>query len=227
MGRIQMNKEIKKPRKNELTSLSRFKAVVIGASAGGIDALGEILPRLPKTYPLPIIIVLHIPGDQPSLLSELFGSKTKLRVKDADEKEAIQPGTIYFACPGYHLLVERDLTLSLSQEDPVQYARPSIDVLFESAADAFGSNLVGVLLTGANQDGAEGLKRIQEAGGLALIQDPATAQVRSMPEAACALLSPSVEQILSLDEIAHLLLRLKGSDGILLASQEKTGTNAL
>ena len=218
-----MNKEIKK----EITDMGRFKAVVIGASAGGIDALGEILPRLPKTYPLPILIVLHIPGDQASLLSELFGSKTKLRVKDADEKEAIQPGTIYFACPGYHLLVERDLTLSLSQEDPVQYARPSIDVLFESAADAFGSHLVGVLLTGANQDGAEGLKRIQEAGGLALIQDPATAQVRSMPEAACALLSPSVEQILSLDEIARFLLRLKGGDGVLLTSKEKMGTNAL
>ena len=218
-----MNKEIKK----DLTSLGRFKAVVIGASAGGIDALTEILPRLPKTYPIPIIIVLHIPGTQPSFLSEIFGSKTELRVKDADEKEAIQPGTIYFACPDYHLLVERDLTFSLSQEDPVQYARPSIDVLFESAADAFGSHLVGVLLTGANQDGAQGLKRIQEAGGLALIQDPATAQVRSMPEAACALLSPSVEQILSLDEIARFLLRLNGGNSALLASQEKAGTNTL
>jgi two-component system, chemotaxis family, protein-glutamate methylesterase/glutaminase len=191
----------------------RFKAVVIGASAGGVHALGEILPRLPKNYPLPIIIVLHLPGDQPSLLAEIFGSKTELRVKDADEKESLQPGTIYFACPGYHLLVERDLTLSLSQEDPVQYARPSIDVLFESAAVVLGRHLVGVLLTGANQDGAEGLKRIQEAGGLALIQDPATAQVRAMPEAACALLSPSVEQILSLDEIARFLLGLKGDDG--------------
>ncbi len=207
-----MNKEIKEPRKNELTDVDRFKAVVIGASAGGINALAEILPRLPKTYSLPIIIVLHIPGDRPSLLSELFGSKTELRVKDADEKESIQPGTIYFASPGYHLLVERDLTFSLSQEDPVQYARPSIDVLFESAADAFGSHLVGVLLTGANQDGAEGLRKIQEAGGLALIQDPATAQVRSMPEAARALLSPSIEQILSLDEIARFLLSLKGGD---------------
>ena len=199
-----MNKEIK----NELTSLGRFKAVVIGASAGGIAALSEILPSLPKSYPLPIIIVLHLPGDQPSLLAELFGSKTELRVKDADEKEAIQPGTVYFAPPDYHLLVERDLTFSFSQEDPVQYARPSIDVLFESAADAYESQLIGVLLTGANHDGAEGLKRIQESGGLALIQDPATAQVRSMPEAACALLSPSAEQILSLDEIARFLLRL-------------------
>jgi len=185
------------------------KAVVIGASAGGIDALAEILPRLPKTYPLPIIIVLHVPSDQPSYLSELFKSKTALRVKEADEKEVIQPGTIYFAPPGYHLLVERDLTFSLSQEDPVQYSRPSIDVLFESAAEAFGCHLIGVLLTGANQDGALGLKRIQESGGLAMIQDPATAQVRVMPEAGCALLSGSDVQILSLDEIVRLLLKFK------------------
>ena len=198
----------------QITDLGRFKAVVIGASAGGVDALGKLLPRLPKTYPLPIIIVLHIPGDQPSLLAELFGSKTEMRVKDADEKEIISPGTIYFASPGYHLLVERDLTFSLSQEDPVQFARPSIDVMFESAADAFGSHLIGVLLTGANQDGAEGLNQIHQAGGLALVQDPATAQVRAMPDAGCALLSTTInlddidEHILSLDEIGHLLLEL-------------------
>lgn len=197
---------------NKITDLDRFKAVVIGASAGGIDALSEILPHLPKTYPLPIIIVLHIPDKQPSHLSELFASKTELRVKDADEKEVIQPGTIYFAPPGYHLLVERDLTLSLSNEDPVQYSRPSIDVLFESAADAFESHLVGVLLTGANSDGSEGLKRIQELGGLALIQDPATAQMRDMPEAACTLLSATKEQILTLAEITNLLLSLKGAN---------------
>lgn len=199
--------------KNRPPDLGRFRAVVIGASAGGVDALAEILPKLPKTYPLPIIIVLHIPSDQPSLLAELFGSKTELLVKDADEKEAIQPGTIYFAPPDYHLLVERDRTFSLSQEDPVQFSRPSIDILFESAADAFGSHLIGVLLTGANQDGAEGLKRIQESGGLALVQDPATAQARAMPEAGCAALSASTEQILSLDEITRLLLRLKGGFG--------------
>ena len=199
----------------QIADLGRFKAVVIGASAGGVDALGEILPRLPKTYPLPIIIVLHIPGDQPSLLAELFGSKTELRVKDADEKEIISPGTIYFASPGYHLLVERDLTFSLSAEEPVQFARPSIDVLFESAADAIGSHLVGVLLTGANQDGAEGLKRIHQAGGLALIQDPATAQVRAMPDAGYALLATTINKndinkhILSLDEIGQLLLELR------------------
>ncbi len=174
----------------------------------------EALEQLAKV-PVPIIIVLHIPGDQPSLLAELFGSKTEMRVKDADEKEIISPGTIYFASPGYHLLVECDLSFSLSREDPVQYSRPSIDVLFESAADAFGSHLVGVLLTGANQDGAEGLKQIHQAGGLALVQDPATAQVRAMPDAGYALLSATInlndidEHILSLDEIGHLLMELR------------------
>jgi two-component system chemotaxis response regulator CheB len=211
----------------KITDLDRFKAVAIGASAGGIDALEKILPRFPKTYPLPIMIVLHIPGDQPSLLAEIFASKTELRVKDADEKETLRPGTVYFASPGYHLLVERDLTFSLSQEDPVQYARPSIDVLFESAADAFGPHLVGVLLTGANQDGAIGLNRIQKLGGLALIQDPATAQARAMPEAACKLLAASAEQILSLDEIASLLLRLKAAPKGEAITGTKPGTDAL
>ena len=196
--------------KRGATDLDGFKAVVIGASAGGIDALSEILPRLPKNYSLPIIVVLHIPGDKPSLLAEVFRSKIELRVKDADEKEKIQPGTVYFASPGYHLLVERDLTFSLSTEEPVHFARPSIDILFESAADAFGRDLVGVLLTGANHDGAVGLNRIQESGGLALVQNPVTAQSRAMPEAGRASLSATIDQTLSLDEIARLLLRLKG-----------------
>ena len=205
----------KNPMEQKITDLGRFKAVVIGASAGGVDALGEIIARLPKNFPLPIIIVLHIPGDRPSLLAELFGSTTQLRVKDADEKEILSPGTIYFASPNYHLLIERDLTFSLSQEEPVQYARPSIDVLFESAADAFGRHLIGVLLTGANQDGAEGLKRIHQTGGLALVQAPATAQFRAMPDAGYASLSSVINKndidkhILSLDEIGHLLLEFK------------------
>lgn len=197
----------------KFTELKQFKAVVIGASAGGIDALEEILPRLPRNYPVPIIIVLHIPPDQPSLLSELFASRTRLRVKDAVEKETLEAGTIYFAPPGYHLLIEQDMTFALTQEEPVQFSRPSIDILFESASDVFGKNLVGILLTGANRDGAAGLKRIQDTGGLTLIQDPATAQVQVMPEAASNLLSGSPgfnkkKQIISLDGITHFLLQL-------------------
>ncbi len=188
----------------------QFRAIAIGASAGGIDALRVFLPCLPKNYPLSIIIVLHIPADQPSMLVELFGAKSELRVKEAEEKERIQPGTIYFAPPGYHLLVERDFTFSLSTEEPVHFSRPSIDVLFETAADAFASQLVGILLSGANKDGADGLRRIQEADGLALVQDPATAQVRIMPEAGRVSLDASEEQILSLPEIAQFLLSLGG-----------------
>jgi len=202
--RVQMNKP-KTPGKNKLPS---YKADVIGASAGGIDALGKILPQLPKAYPLPIVIVLHVPADRPSFLSELFRAKTELQVKEAEEKETALPGTVYFAPPGYHLLLERDLTFSLSTEDPLNYARPAIDILFETASDALGSRLVGVLLTGANHDGAAGLKKIHEAGGLVLVQDPATAQSRTMPAAGCAAIAANEKQILSLDGIARKLLDL-------------------
>lgn len=188
--------------------LDRFQAVVIGASAGGIDAIGKILPHFPAAYPLPIVVVLHLRSDQPSHLAELFGSKTALRVKDAEEKEALKPGTVYLASPGYHLLVEHDLTFAFSQEAPVHFSRPSIDILFESAADALRQRLVGVLLTGANQDGAKGLQRIYRSGGLALIQDPATAQARAMPDAGCALLSATEAHILSLNDIACMLAQL-------------------
>ncbi len=187
----------------------QINAVVIGASAGGIEALQQILPRLPKGYHLPIVIVLHIPSGQRSYLSELFLTKTDMLVKEADEKEVIKSGTIYFAPPGYHLLIERDFTFSLSTEESVHYSRPSIDVLFESAAEAFGTHLLGILLTGASPDGAAGLKRIQDRGGVALIQNPDTALARVMPEAARSLLLPLSEQVLSLEEIVLLLLRLK------------------
>ena len=190
----------------ETEGLDKIKAIVIGASAGGIDALKKILPFLPKTYPLPIIIVLHIRADEPSYLSQIFATETGLLVKDADEKESVQSGTIYFAPPSYHLLIERDLTFSLSTEEPVKYSRPSIDVLFESAADAFGANLLGIILTGANSDGAEGLKRIRQRGGLAIIQDPESAQARSMPDAACEAVGSSNAKVLALDEIKDFLL---------------------
>lgn len=188
------------------TRPKRIEAIVIGASAGGIDALRIILPSLPDAYPFPVIIVLHLPADQPSLLSEIFAPKVLLRVKEADEKEPISAGTIYFAPPGYHLLIESNHTFSFSLELTVQFSRPSIDVLFETAADAYGKGLVGVLLTGANEDGAQGLKRIEEMGGLVLIQDPATAQMPTMPDA--GIRNTSAEHILSLVELRDFLARL-------------------
>lgn len=161
-------------------------AVVIGASAGAIDALGTILPALPASYPLPVLIVVHVPARRQSRLAELFSSRCPLTVKEAEDKESILPGTIYFAPSDYHLLVEPDFTLSLSSDEPVLYSRPAIDVLFQSAADAYGDGLTGIILTGANADGAAGLRAVHAAGGTALVQDPATAQGPAMPRAALA-----------------------------------------
>ncbi|WP_395397367.1 chemotaxis protein CheB [Novosphingobium sp. BL-8A] len=160
------------------------EAVVIGASAGAVQALLEILPALPETYPLPILIVVHIPPDRASALPDLFAARCRLPVKEAEDKEIALPGVVYFAPADYHLLVESGGSLALSVDDPVNYSRPAIDVLFESAADAFGAALAGIVLTGANHDGAAGLKAIAEAGGLAIVEDPASAASAAMPAAA-------------------------------------------
>ena len=132
------------------------EAIVIGASAGALEALSVILPALPATFDLPIFVVVHVPPDKKSILAELFDAKCKVKVREAEDKEPIAGGTVYFATADYHLLVEADKTLSLSNDEPVLYSRPSIDVLFESAADAYGPGLIALMLTGANQDGAQG-----------------------------------------------------------------------
>jgi len=182
-------------------------AVVIGTSAGGLAALSVLLGGLPATYRLPLLVVQHVPDSGPTQLAEIFRRKTGLRVKEADDKEAINGGTLYFAAPGYHLLVEADLTLSLSQDDAVHFSRPSIDVLFESAADAWNERVAGILLTGANEDGAAGLEMIARAGGLTVVQDPAEAEVPTMPLAALQRFAP--EHILPLRDIHRLLRELE------------------
>ena len=179
---------------------STIEAVVIGASAGALEALSQILPALPSDFKLPIFIVVHLPPTPESLLTEVFAAKCALPVKEAEDKEPIQPGTIYFAPPNYHLLVEPNRKLSLSSDEPVLFSRPSIDVLFESAADAYGDSLIGVILSGANNDGAQGLKRIIDAGGRGLVQDPASAEAAAMPQSALKL-SPAAKA-LSLRSIA-------------------------
>lgn len=183
----------------------KIEAIVIGASAGGIKALKKILTPLPESYPLPIIIVLHIPPGEISLLPEIFSYKLKLKVKEAEEKDSINAGTVYFAPPGRHLLIKENKIFSLSIEDRVHFSRPSIDVLFKSAADSYGESLVGILLTGANQDGALGLKKIKETGGIAIVQNPISAEISVMPAAGMSYVSP--ECVLSLDEIADFLLK--------------------
>jgi two-component system chemotaxis response regulator CheB len=185
----------------------RVKAVVIGASAGGVEALGALLPSLPAGCGLPVFCILHLPGDRESRLAELFGERLPLPVREAADKEAIEPGTVYFAGAGYHLSVEKDFTFSLSCEPPVHFARPSIDVLMESSADAYGAGLVGILLTGANHDGAAGMARIHANGGLTVVQDPADAQVATMPKSAIDRFSPHL--ILPLARIGALLPMLE------------------
>lgn len=184
----------------------RIDAVVIGASAGGFEAMLAVLKGLPSTYPMPLVAVLHLPDNHDSRLAELFDYRLELRVREARDKEPIESGTLYFAPSGYHLLVETDHTFSFSCEDRVNYARPAIDVLFETATDAWGKSLAGILLTGANYDGAAGLAGMRVAGALTIVQDPATAEVPTMPEAAIRAMTPDL--ILPLAEIHSLLRRL-------------------
>lgn len=182
-------------------------AVVIGASVGAIGALGILLPALPADYPLSVIVVVHIPPDRESGLASLFAPRCRIAVKEAEDKEQIQPGTIYFAPPNYHLLVEPDFSFALSVEEPVMYSRPAIDLLFESAADAYGDSLCGVILTGASADGARGLRAVAAAGGRAWVQTPATSEGTVMPLA--ALDACPLAKALDLDEIAAALSRLR------------------
>ena len=162
----------------------RVDAIVIGASAGGVEALMALLPALSVAFRIPIVIVLHLPRDRPSLLAQIFVQKCALPVCEAADKEPVRPGTVYFAPPDYHLLIDAGPCLALSADELVNYSRPSIDVLFESAADVYGARLLGIILTGANEDGAEGLAAIHAAGGVTIVQQPDSAQVKQMVAAA-------------------------------------------
>jgi len=188
---------------SDLTPPRALQAVVIGASAGAVEALLQLLPGLPRDYSLAVLIVVHLPPDSESSLPSLLASRCEIAVKEAEDTEAIRPGVAYFAPPNYHLLVEPDFTLSLSSEEPVHYSRPSIDVLFESAADAYGDSLAGIVLTGGNADGARGLRLISEACGLAVVQRPETAAYSEMPQA--ALDACPGARTLSLDELTTAL----------------------
>lgn len=186
--------------------LSPYRCIVIGVSAGGMDALSMIIPSIPQEFPVPMIIIQHISPYSDNYITRYLDSISQLKIKELDEKEKIVPGVVYTAPPNYHVLIEDDETFSLSVEDRVNYARPSIDVLFESAADVYGSKLIGMILTGANNDGSIGLRRIKEVGGIAIVQDPATAEVDGMPRAAIA--ATPVDYILPLHQIPSLLIKL-------------------
>ncbi len=187
-----------------------YKAVVIGASAGGMETIGSILTKLPSNFAAPIVIVQHLSPESNGYMAKYLNQKCNIIVKEADDKENITPGTAYIAPSNYHLLVEKDGTLSFTVENKVNYARPSIDVLFETAADLYQDTLIGIILTGANSDGSKGLRRIKERGGLVIVQDPETALVQSMPKA--AIKETTVDYILSVDKIIDKLIELVGLD---------------
>jgi two-component system chemotaxis response regulator CheB len=186
----------------------RIDAVVIGTSAGGVEALSRLLPALPRGAPVAVFVVLHLPRERPSLLVDIFAPKCGMAVREATDKEPVEAGTIYFAPPDYHLLVDAGPQLALSSDELVNFSRPAIDVLFESAADEYGERLLGMVLTGGNQDGAAGLQAIRAAGGMTIVQQPESAQVPYMPE--MALQQGEVDYVLTLEQIAALLGTLQG-----------------
>ncbi|MCE3271718.1 MAG: cheB1 [Ramlibacter sp.] len=183
-------------------------AVAIGASAGGIDALFTLLKDLQPPVRAALVLVLHLPEQHESRLAQVFGHRTGLPVEEARPHAPVEPGRVYFAPPGYHLLVEDDRTFSLSCDPPVLFSRPSIDVLLESCAEAYGNRLLGVVLTGANEDGARGLAAVKACGGLTAVQDPDEAAHTVMPEAAIRLAEPDFVLPLSgLRSLLHTVVR--------------------
>ena len=186
----------------------RIDAVVIGASAGGVEALCTLLPALPAGSRAVMFVVIHLPRQRPSLLASIFQARCRWPVLEAQDKEPVAPGTVYVAPPDYHLLLDEGPRIALSTDEPVNFSRPAIDVLFESAADLYRERLLAVVLTGANHDGAAGLAAVHERGGVALVQDPESAQVALMP--AAALQRNPTSLVMSLDAIARLLATLGG-----------------
>jgi len=182
-----------------------YRLIVIGTSLGGFQALKTVLGDLPEDFPLPIVVVQHRSFEDSELLVPLLAQHVRMPVVEADDKLEIKEGQIFVGPSNYHILIE-DAHLALSTDAPVLRARPSIDVLFESAAECFGEGVLGVLLTGMSQDGVAGLKRIKECGGFTLVQDPITAEGRIMPEAAIE--SAVADRILPLEKIASFLMDL-------------------
>lgn len=182
------------------------KALVIGTSFGGLEALKTIIPALPADFKLPILVVLHIGDNNNDSFVQYLNSISKLSIKEAEEKDEIKKGHVYFAPPNYHMMVENDETISFSADPKVHHSRPSIDVLFESAAWSYKKRLVGVILTGLNQDGAYGLKTIKDYGGTTLVENPENAVASIMPKA--ALKESDVDFVLELDEISNKLIAL-------------------
>lgn len=189
-----------------MKNIPKYEAIVVGVSAGGLQALSQIFKKLPADYPIPVIVVQHRSKDERTLLEEVLQEKVNLKIKQADEKEKIVSKCVYFAPPDYHLLIERNHTFSLSFDPLINYSRPSIDVLFETAAVVYQQALLGIILTGANSDGAHGIKMIRRYGGTTIAQDPRTASYAAMPEA--AIKTGSIQHIFDLRQIEDFLTTL-------------------
>jgi len=183
-----------------------FEAIAIGASAGGIESLSVLLPALPASFDIAVLIVTHVPPHSPSCLAETLGYRCALTVAEPDAGEPVLPGRVHLAPPGYHMLIDDDRTIALSIDTSVRYSRPSIDVLFASAAHVYRERLLGILLSGANDDGAHGLEVIRALGGLAWVQDPQTAISATMPRAAIA--RGAADEVLSPTQMARRLAGL-------------------
>lgn len=183
----------------QLPLASRLKAVVIGGSAGSFPVVNRMLERLPANFPLPILMCLHRLKDKREGFKEALEIKSALPVTEPDDKQPLRPGVVYIAPANYHLLVDAPGIVSLSTTEVVQYSRPSIDVLFESAADLWGRHLLAVLFSGANRDGAQGMRRIKDKGGFLVVQDPAECAMATMPEA--AIRATTVDLVLGADQI--------------------------
>lgn len=179
------------------------KLLVIGGSSGSIDFLLKLLPTLHVPLSFAIVLVLHRKNSLESTLTELFASKTVIPVKEVEDKDVLEPGNIYIAPADYHLLIENNHEFSLDSSEKINFSRPSVDVTFESAAEIYGSSLVGVVLSGANADGTNGLKAIKRAGGLIIAQKPETAQVAYMPEQ--AIMNNSIDYIFDVNELATFI----------------------
>lgn len=185
--------------------MNPYKALVIGASAGGVHAVRTIVAQL-VTLPWPTLLVQHIQAGARIDYAAAFGSPPHIRIVEAEDKMLLEAGVMYVAPPGYHTLIEEDGTVGLSVDAPLNFSRPSIDVLFESAAEVYGAGLIALLLTGANHDGSAGMEAVYQRGGLTLVQDPGSAEVPTMP--AAAIVRTPVHHILKLDEIGPFLNQL-------------------
>ena len=185
------------------SEINNKRLIVIGGSSGSLEVILEILPRLPTSFPVPMLFVMHRNNSADSLLRDLLARKSALIVKEVEEKEEIVRGTIYLAPADFHVLIERDGSFSLDYSEKINYSRPSIDVTFISAAEIFGPRLTGILLSGANDDGSRGMEVIKEKGGTTIVQDPADAGVDMMPKE--AIRRSEIDHILTTAEIGDYL----------------------